>query len=213
MYKSYFFQQSFDHVDRGHLYEIWYTCLRLSEVCISHYQDVVLLCVYAGMVRCVLSRHSERSCLCSGLWHLLFRQLWVCQDHAAADLRDQVRDGNISLILFLHTFTSLHPSLFLLPFICLHLCFCLFPAFFLCWFISLMFINTSLLFLQCLMHLMQMRDPSVIMGCRHAGSFLHHLDPNQQKCLPFSSADCKGHVMPSAEASSKASETFCCAPE
>ncbi len=58
-----------------------------------------------------------------------------------------------------------------------------------------MFINTSLLFLQCLMHLMQMRDPSVIMGCRHAGSFLHHLDPNQQKCLPFSSADCKGHVM------------------
>ncbi len=147
-----FFQQSFDHVDRGHLYEIWYTCLRLSEVCISHYQDVVLLCVYAGMVRCVLSRHSERSCLCSGLWHLLFRQLWDVKTMRQQILETRY-DGNINLILFLHTFTSLHPSLFLLPFIC-YTSVCLFPAFFLCWFISLMFLNTSLLFLQCLMHLM-----------------------------------------------------------
>ncbi|XP_059397299.1 ras-like protein family member 10B isoform X2 [Carassius carassius] len=44
------------------------------------------------------------------------------------------------------------------------------------------------------------RDPSVIMGCQHTGSFLHHLDPNQQKCLPFSSADCKGHEMSSSKA-------------
>lgn len=73
------------------------------------------------MVWCLLSRHSERSCLHSGLWHLLFWQLWVCQDHAAADLRDQVPDGNISLFLFLHTFTSLHPSVLLLCFFCLHL--------------------------------------------------------------------------------------------
>ncbi|XP_052411555.1 ras-like protein family member 10B isoform X2 [Carassius gibelio] len=57
------------------------------------------------------------------------------------------------------------------------------------------------------------RDPSVIMGCKHTGSCLHHLDPNQQKCLPFSSADCKGHVMSSSKANSKASETFCFVPE
>lgn len=57
------------------------------------------------MVWCLLSRHSERSCLRSGLWHLLFRQLWVCQDHAAADLRDQVRDVNTASF---YSFTPLH---------------------------------------------------------------------------------------------------------
>lgn len=66
--------------------------------------------------------------------------------------------------------------------------------FFLHCFISCMFL--ILLFLLCLMVCvitLKRRDPSVIMGCQHTGSFLHHLDPSQKKFLFFSSADCKGH--------------------
>lgn len=144
------------------------------------------------MVRCLLSWHSKRSCVHSGLRHLLFRQLWVCQKHAAADLRDQVRDGNICLILFLflHTFTSLPPSLFLLSAYTWILS--ISPYTWILCFISCMFLKPS--FLQCSVITLKRRDDSVIIGCQHTGSFLHHLDPNQQKCLIFSSADCKGHL-------------------
>lgn len=149
-----------------------------------------MLYVCAGMVRCLLSRHSERSCLHSGLRHLLFRQLRVCQDHAAADLRDQVHDW-IFTFCTLYFFAPFSLPGMLLPSLYFFVC-SLF--FFLRCFISRMFL--ILLFLRCLMVYvitLKRRDSSVIMGCQHTGSFLHHLDPNQKKWLLFSSADCKGH--------------------
>ncbi|KAI2664318.1 Ras-like protein family member 10B [Labeo rohita] len=118
-------------------------------------------------------------------------------------MRQQILETSL-----LHTFTP-----FSLP-IVHYLSVCVYSLFFLCCFI--MFPKSSFLLLQCLMVAvitLKRRDPSVIMGCHHSGSFLYHLDLNQQKCLPFSSADCKGHVMSSSKANSKASEIFCFVPE
>jgi len=145
--------------------------------------------VCAGMVRCLLSRHSERSCVHSGLRHLLFRQLWVCQKHAAADLRDQVRDGNIFLILFLFLHTHLHLCPFSLP-------------------VMLYLLTPEFSNVSALLYLLHVSQPFFSsMFCNYAQKprlFCNHGLPaywvisssfgSKSTEILFSSADCKGHL-------------------
>ena len=70
--------------------------LEQISVSVSSLTDDVISPVFlpltSGMDRHLLPRHPQCSRLHPGLWHLLFWQLWIRQDHASADPGDQVRE-------------------------------------------------------------------------------------------------------------------------
>lgn len=147
------------------------------------------------MVRRLLSRHSQRSRLHPGLWHLLFRQLRVRQNHAAADLGHQVREENESFSLFHSLCFSFHSFIFPSPSFAFSCSFSL--CFFLSSFISLPGVMVAVITIR-------KGDSSVITGCQHTGSFLYHLRPKTKShAFIFLSGDCEGHTMSSSNSQFK----------